>query len=62
MKFLRISAMVFLGASLVPIAICIFTDRNDDLFLPMGLTVSAVGQILNMLYNRRAKRERANVK
>ena len=62
MKFLRIAALAFCLAALAVIAICIFTDWNDDLFLPLGLALSAAGNIMNILYNRKENSEKENVK
>ena len=53
MKTLRVAALVLCAAALAAIAVCIFTDWNDDLFLPIGLAASAAGNILNILYSRK---------
>ncbi|MGN0799232.1 MAG: hypothetical protein ACI4NU_02245 [Christensenellales bacterium] len=62
MKILRIAALAFCTAALAAIAVCIFTDWNDDLFLPLGLALSAAGNILNILYNRKEIGEKENAK
>ncbi len=58
MKILRIAALAFCAAALAAIAICIFTDRNDNLLLSLGLALSAAGNILNILYSRKENAEK----
>ena len=55
MKLLRIAALGLCLAALAAILLCIFTDWNDSLFLPLGLCLSVVGNGLNLLANRRHK-------
>ncbi len=55
MNLLRIVALGLCLASLAAILICIFTDWNDGLCLPLGLCLSAAGNALNLLANRRDK-------
>ena len=62
MKILRIAALAFCLAALAAIAVCIFTDWNDGLFLPLGLALSAAGNILNILYNRKENGKKENAR
>ena len=62
MKILRIAALTFCLAALAAITVCIFTDWNDDLFLPLGLALSAAGNILNILHCKRDVDEKEGVK
>ncbi|MGN1027699.1 MAG: hypothetical protein ACI4P4_15000 [Faecousia sp.] len=55
MKLLRISALVLCGAALLSLAACLFTDRNDGLFLPLALGLCAAGNLLNLLAVRAGK-------
>ena len=58
MKMLKISALVFCLASLAAIAVCIFTDWNDGLYLPLALCLSAVGNGINVFSDNRGNGRR----
>lgn len=53
MKLLNIAALALCLASLAALAVCIFTDWNDGLCLPLGLFLSAAGNLLNFLSGRK---------
>lgn len=55
MNFLRMTALVLCFAALVAVAICIFTDWNDGLFLPLGLCLSVAANIFHTLADRHGK-------
>ena len=55
MKTLRFIALFFCLASLASLAVCIFTDWNDGLLLPLALCLSLAGNVLNILANRQDK-------
>lgn len=48
--------LLFLLSALVCMGLCIFTDLNDGLFLPLGLGLCALGNLLNILYRRKDER------
>ena len=58
MKPLKISALVFCLASLAAIAVCIFTDWNDGLYLPLALCLGAVGNGINVFSDNRGNGRR----
>lgn len=62
MKIMMIATLAFCLSALAAIAVCIFTDWNDDLFLPLGLALSAAGSIMNNLYSRKENGEKETVK
>lgn len=53
MKLLNIAALALCLASLAALAVCIITDWNDGLCLPLGLFLSAAGNLLNFLSGRK---------
>ena len=61
MKMLKIAAPILCLAAVGAIAICILTDWNDGLFLPLALILSAVGNLLNFLCVRKQNGERKNI-
>ena len=48
--------LLILLSALVCMRLCIFTDLNDGLFLPLGLGLCALGNLLNILYRRKDER------
>ena len=52
MKRIKAITLVIFIAALASIAVCIFADWNDELYLSIGLVLSAVGNIINILYTR----------
>ena len=58
MKLTRILALIFCGAALLSLAVCLFTDQNDNLFLPLALGFCAAGNLLNLLAVRAGKGRR----
>ena len=52
MKLLRIAALALCLAAL---ALCMFTDRKDGLYLPMALCLSMAGNGINVLSAGREK-------
>lgn len=48
--------LLILLSALVCMGLCIFTDLNDGLFLPLGLSLCALGNLLNILYRRKDER------
>ena len=48
--------LLILLSALVCMGLCIFTDLNDGLFLPLGLGLWALGNLLNILYRRKDER------
>ena len=62
MRFAKITALVFCLASLAAIAVCIFTDWNDWLYLSLALGLSACGNFINFFSDRRAKNKKENEK
>lgn len=55
MKILRIAAQVLGFAACAAVAICLLTDGNDDLFLPLGLCLGVAANVLGVLSVRRSK-------
>ena len=55
--FKGILGFVFGGLGLIFVAICIATDINDDLFLPLALGCAVIGLVLNFLLQREARRK-----
>ena len=47
---------LILLSALVCMGLCICTDLNDGLFLPLGLGLCALGNLLNILYRRKDER------
>ncbi|MGM9649832.1 MAG: hypothetical protein ACI3XY_07725 [Butyricicoccaceae bacterium] len=55
MKMMRRIAL-FLGISAcAAVSVCLLTDWKDDLFLPLGLFLSAASNLLNVMVTRREK-------
>ena len=52
MKLINAITLVIFIAALASIAVCFFADWNDELYLSIGLVLSAVGNIINILYTR----------
>ena len=48
--------LLILLSALVCMGLCIFTDLNDGLFLPLGLGLCALCNLLNILYRRKDER------
>lgn len=48
--------LLILLSALVCMGLCIFTDLNDGLFLPLGLGLCSLGNLLNILYRRKDER------
>ncbi len=48
--------LIILLSALVCMGLCIFTDLNDGLFLPLGLGLCALGNLLNIHYRRKDER------
>ena len=48
--------LLILLSALVCMGLCIFTDLNDGLFLPLGLGLCALGNLLNIRYRRKDER------
>ena len=48
--------LLILLSALVCMGLCIFTDLNDGLFLPLGLGLCELGNLLNILYRRKDER------
>lgn len=57
MKIEHIIAMILCLAALISVTICIFTDWNDNLFLPLALGLSVAGNLLNVLILRKQGKE-----
>ena len=49
MKLLWILSLLCCLAAVAAISLCVFTDRNDGLYLPLGLTLSLAGNALVFL-------------
>lgn len=47
--------LILMVAALICIGLCIFTDYNDRLFLPLGLGLCATGNLLNIYFLRNRK-------
>lgn len=59
---MRIVALMLCLMALVSIVTCVFTQWNDDLFLALGLALSSVGIMLDILYSRKDKVKKENAK
>lgn len=59
---MRIVALMLCLMALASIVVCIFTQWNDDLFLALGLALSSVGILLDILYSRKDKVKKENAK
>ncbi|MCI6956856.1 MAG: hypothetical protein SPI15_10905 [Candidatus Faecousia sp.] len=55
MKLLRFAALVLCLAALGALAVCIFTDWNDELYLPLALCLGMAGNGINVLSASRKK-------
>ena len=62
MKIIRTISLVLCIAGLAAVLICILTDWNDALFLPLGIILSAVTNALNRLIARRTTVSKAAIK
>ena len=62
MKIRRTISLVLCIAGLAAVLICILTDWNDALFLPLGIILSAVTNALNILIVRRTKVSKEAIK
>ena len=62
MKIIRTISLVLCIAGLAAVLICILTDWNDALFLPLGIILSAVSNALNILIVRRTKVSKEAIK
>lgn len=60
MKILRIIALFFCIASLAAVAVCIFTDWNDGLYVLLALVLSIGGNAVNILSDLRGKDGKEN--
>lgn len=49
MKTLRPTALILGIAACPSVALCMLTDWNDAMFLPLGLCLSAAANLLNAL-------------
>ena len=56
MKRSMILILIILLCALICMGLCIFTDLNDGLFLPLGLGLCVLGNLLNILYRRKDER------
>lgn len=59
---MRVVALMLCLMALASIAACIFTQWNDDLFLTLGLALSSVGIMLDILYSRKDEVKKENAK
>ena len=57
MKMKYIAGMLLCLAALVCLAVCLFTDWNDGLFLPLALCLAAAGNLINILRLEKEKKE-----
>ena len=55
MKIFSIAAPVFLLFASIAVTLCLLTDWNDGLFLPIGLCMGTVGNICNFLSDRQCR-------
>ena len=62
MKLLKIISVILCVAALGAVAICIFTDWNDWLYLSLALGLSACGNFINFFSDRHAKNKKENEK
>ena len=58
MKIFRMAALIFCLSSLAAITVCIFTDWNDRVYLPLALCLGAVGNAFHILSFKREKEEK----
>ena len=58
MKILKIISLILCVAALGAVAICIFTDWNDGLYLPLALCLGAVGNGINVFSDNRGNGRR----
>lgn len=57
MKMKYIAGMLLCLAALVCLAVCLFTDWNDGLFLPLALCLAVAGNLINILRLGKEKKE-----
>ncbi len=57
MKMKYIAGMLLCLAALVCLAVCLFTDWNDGLLLPLALCLAAAGNLINILRLGKEKKE-----
>ena len=62
MKIMRTVSLVLCIDGCAAVLICILTDWNDALFLPLGLFLSAATNALNILIARRTKVSKEAIK
>lgn len=62
MKLLKFASLVILIASFGALAVCLFTDWNDKLYLPMATCLCLAGNWLNLLSERKGRGEREKIK
>ena len=62
MKIIRTISLVLCIAGLAAVPLCLLTDWNDALFLPLGIILSAVTNALNILIARRTKVSKEAIK
>ena len=55
MKIFSIAAPVFLLFASIAVTLCLLTDWNDGLFLPIGLGMGTAGNICNVLSDRQCR-------
>ena len=57
MKIEYLVGMLLCLAALVCLAVCLFTDWNDGLFLHLALCLAAAGNLINILRLGKEKKE-----
>ena len=57
MKIHHIAALLFVLGAIGAIGVCIFTDWNDSLCLPLALLLSLLGNLCNLLPQWKKNRE-----
>ena len=57
MKIEYLVGMFLCLAALVCLAVCLFTDWNDGLFLPLALCLAAAGNLISILRLGKEKKE-----
>lgn len=62
MKTKYIIGMFLCMAALLCLAVCLFTDWNDELFLPLALCLCVAGNLINVLRFGKGKPKEENEK
>ena len=58
MKIFRVAALILCLSSLAAVTVCIFTDWNDEVYLPLALCLGTLGNAFHILSFKRGREEK----